>query len=238
MKRNMILIDEDKCNGCGLCISACHEGALQLIDGKARLVSDIYCDGLGACLPACPTGAMQIEEREAAPFDEEAVAERMKQHAAAHPQKAAVPQGCPGMQARVFDKPQTAQPAQPIAAQSELRQWPCQLRLVPVHAPYFDNAHLLIAADCSAFAYANIHQDFIKNKITLIGCPKLDDADYAEKLTQILSAHPIKSLTVLRMEVPCCGGLEHAAKQALINSGQMIPWRVVTISTDGRILED
>lgn len=238
MKRNMILIDEDKCNGCGLCISACHEGALQLIDGKARLVSDVYCDGLGACLPACPTGAMQIEEREAAPFDEVAVAERMKQHAAVHPQTAVVPQGCPGMQARVFEKSQAAQPAQQIAAQSELRQWPCQLRLVPAHAPYFDYANLLIAADCSAFAYANIHQDFIKNKITLIGCPKLDDADYAEKLTQILSSHPIKSLTVLRMEVPCCGGLEHAAKQALIKSGQMIPWRVVTISTDGRILED
>ncbi|TCL33607.1 4Fe-4S binding protein [Anaerospora hongkongensis] len=239
MKRNMILIDEDKCNGCGLCISACHEGALQLIDGKARLVSDIYCDGLGACLPACPTGAMQIVEREAAPFDEEAVAERMKHHAAVHPQTVIPPLGCPGMQARVFDKPQSAaQPVQPTAAQSELRQWPCQLRLVPVHAPYFDNAHLLIAADCTAFAYANIHQDFIKNKITLIGCPKLDDADYSEKLTQILAAHSIKSLTVLRMEVPCCGGLEHAAKQALINSGQMIPWRVVTISTDGRILED
>lgn len=238
MKRNMILIDEDKCNGCGLCISACHEGALQLIEGKARLVSDIYCDGLGACLPACPTGAMQIVEREAAPFDEEAVAERMKQHAAVHPQTVVPLQGCPGMQARVFDKLQAAQPVQQTAAQSELRQWPCQLRLVPVHAPYFDNAHLLIAADCTAFAYANIHQDFIKNKITLIGCPKLDDADYSEKLTQILAAHSIKSLTVLRMEVPCCGGLEHAAKQALINSGQMIPWRVVTISTDGRILED
>ncbi|WP_312563549.1 4Fe-4S binding protein [Anaerospora sp.] len=239
MKRNMILIDEDKCNGCGLCISACHEGALQLIDGKARLVSDIYCDGLGACLPACPTGAMQIEEREAAAFDEEAVAERMKHHAAPLTQPAAPPQGCPGMQARVFtNKPQAAQSSPQIAAQSELRQWPCQLRLVPAHAPYFDNAHLLIAADCSAFAYANIHQDFIKNKITLIGCPKLDDADYTEKLTQILSSHTIKSLTVLRMEVPCCGGLEHAAKQALINSAQMIPWRVVTISTDGRILED
>jgi len=238
MKRNMILIDEDKCNGCGLCISACHEGALQLIDGKARLVSDIYCDGLGACLPACPTGAMQIEERDAAPFDEEAVAERMKQHPATPSQPAAPPQGCPGMQARVFDKPAAIQQSPTLAAQSELRQWPCQLRLVPAHAPYFDNAHLLIAADCSAFAYANIHQEFIKNKITLIGCPKLDDADYAEKLTQILSSHTIKSLTVLRMEVPCCGGLVQAAKQALLNSAQMIPWRVVTISTDGKILED
>ena len=239
MIRKIVKIDEEKCNGCGLCISGCHEGALQLIDGKARLVSDSYCDGLGACLPECPVGAMTIEERDTDAFDEEAVKERMAATAA----PAKVPPlacGCPGTHSRLIEKvvPAEPVPATAAAVQSQLRQWPCQIKLVPANAPYFNNANLLIAADCTAYAYANIHNEFMRNKITLIGCPKLDDADYSEKLTQILAAHSIKSLTVLRMEVPCCGGLEHAAKQALINSGQMIPWRVVTISTDGRILED
>lgn len=239
MKRKIVTIDESKCNGCGLCINACHEGALQLVNGKAKLISDTYCDGLGACLPNCPMNAITIEEREAAAFDEAAVKARMD---AAKPNAVSFG-GCPGSRAHNIERPvhlpANTEIAPPVARPtSELRQWPCQIKLVPVSAPYLKNAHLLIAADCTAYAYANLHQDFMRNKITLIGCPKLDEGDYTEKLTVIFSQHELKSVTVLRMEVPCCGGIVYAVKQALANSGKIIPWQVVTISTDGRILED
>ncbi len=239
MIRNIIKIDEKKCNGCGICISACHEGALQLIDGKAKLVSEAYCDGLGMCLPECPTGAITIEEREAEVFDEEAVKVKMEQKVEEAPKPLAC--GCPGMHAKSIERKELKQEKEVreenIKQQSELRQWPCQIKLVPVNAPYFDRANLLIAADCSAYAYANFHKDFIKNKITIIGCPKLDDGDYAEKLQAILEDNDIKSVTIVRMEVPCCGGLENAAKRALSGCGKMIPWNVVTIGTDGEIVE-
>lgn len=241
MLRKIVKIDENKCNGCGLCTDACHEGALKLVDGKAKLISDSYCDGLGACLPECPTGAITIEEREADAFDESLI----NQHSAASrtvSQPPNLPCGCPGTHAKVIDRGEKAKaaaaPVQPTGVESQLRQWPCQIKLVPVNAPYLDNAHLLIAADCTAYAYANIHSEFMRNKITLIGCPKLDDVNYAEKLTAILKSHEIKSITVLRMEVPCCGGLVNAVKQALGDSGKIIPWNVVTIGTDGRIVED
>ncbi len=229
MLRKIKKIDEEKCNGCGLCAQACHEGAIGMVNGKAKLLREDYCDGLGDCLPACPTGAITFEEREALAYDEEAVKK-------AQAQKATLPCGCPGTNSKsikreVVDTAYT----QPVC--SQLNQWPVQIKLVPVNAPYFDNANLLVAADCTAFAYGNFHNDFIKNKITLIGCPKLDMVEYADKLTQIISTNDIKSVTVVRMEVPCCGGIENAVKQALMNSGKFIPWSVVTISTDGRILE-
>lgn len=233
MKRKIVKINEEKCNGCGLCITGCHEGALQLIDGKAKLISDSYCDGLGACLPACPMDAISIIERDADEFDEEAVNERMK--SSAKPNNTF---SCPGTAAKSLSK-KPAQAAQTkVNIESQLNQWPCQIKLVPVNAPYFDGANLLIAADCTAYAYANFHQEFMKNKITLIGCPKLDAVDYAEKLTDIIKNNNIKSVTVVRMEVPCCGGLEGAAKDALRNSNKMIPWQIVTISTEGEILEN
>ncbi|KUG03010.1 ferredoxin 3 fused to putative domain [hydrocarbon metagenome] len=241
MKRKIVKIDEEKCNGCGLCIDACHEGALQLVDGKARLVSESYCDGLGDCLPECPADAITIEERVALPFDEEAVKKYMDAQKQAAENTLAC--GCPGTDARIItpDPGFINLPASPAlsqpAAGSQLRQWPCQIKLVPVNAPYFDNAHLLIAADCTAYAYPGIHNDYMKNKITLIGCPKLDDVEYADKLTQILSQHELKSITVLRMEVPCCTGLVNSVKKAIKDSGQIIPWSIVTISTDGRVLE-
>lgn len=193
MIRKIIEIQEEKCNGCGLCASACHEGAIGMVDGKARLLREDYCDGLGDCLPQCPTGAITFVEREAAPYDEAGI--------------------------------------------SRLRQWPCQIKLVPVNAPYFHKAKLLIAADCTAYTYADFHRDFMKGKITLIGCPKLDGADYSEKLTKIIKNNDIRSVTILRMEVPCCGGLEMAVKKALQNSGKFLPWQVVTISTEGQILD-
>lgn len=240
MKRKIISIDEAKCNGCGLCVAACAEGALQLIDGKAKLVAETYCDGLGNCLPECPTGAITIEEREAAAFDAAAV---VKHTANQQPQPEKLACGCPGTLAKKIER-KVASPAAPnnvniaSTAGSQLGQWPCQIKLVPVHAPYFDNAHLLVAADCTAFAYANLHQDFMRNKITIIGCPKLDDVDYTAKLTEIMQTHELKSVTVLRMEVPCCSGIANAVKAALQNSGKMIPWQVVTFSTDGRIIDD
>lgn len=249
MKRAIIKIDEDKCNGCGLCISGCHEGALQLVNGKAKLVSESYCDGLGACLPECPTGAMSIEEREADVFDEQAVKERMEKAAQAKskPIHASEPMacGCPGTHAKAIER----KPAHPVQVspagndgayrpESQLRQWPCQIKLVSPAAPYLNDSHLLVAADCTAYAYANIHEDFIKNRITLIGCPKLDSGDYADKLAEILAINNIKSITVLRMQVPCCGGIVQSVKTAMTRSGKMIPWRVVTIATDGSILED
>lgn len=237
MKRKIISINEEKCNGCGLCVDACHEGALQMVNGKAKLVSESYCDGLGDCLPECPTGAITIEEREAEAFDKAAVEKHMAEREAAQEPLAC---GCPSTHAKTFDR--ASAPAAPVVAQpservSELRQWPCQIKLVPVNAPYFDGAKLLIAADCTAFANANVHSQFMKNKITLIGCPKLDAVDYTEKLTEIIKNNDIKSVDVLRMSVPCCGGMEYAVKQALIQSGKMIPWSVTVIDTDGQIIE-
>ena len=250
MKRKIVSIDENRCNGCGLCVSACHEGAIQLIDGKAKLISDSYCDGLGDCLPACPVDAIQIVEREAADYDEAAVAARQaaaKGHAAPAPApapaaaKPPLPCGCPGMLAKAMAPKPAAAPAPdaPAAAPvAQLGNWPVQIKLVNPRAPYLQNAALLVAADCTAFAYADIHRKFMRNKVTLIGCPKLDEGDYAEKLTAILQANEIKSVTVLRMEVPCCGGIASAVQRALQASGKTIPWQVVTISTEGQILED
>lgn len=244
MIRKIIQIDREKCNGCGLCVNACAEGALQLIDGKATLITDSYCDGLGACLPACPTDALKVIERESEAFDEEAVnihLEKEKQEEIQKQQQSnPLPCGCPGTHARAIEhKPHNIKvtKAENLAYESQLRQWPCQIKLVPPNAPYFDGAHLLVAADCTAYAYANIHDKFMKNKITIIGCPKLDDGNYSEKLTQIIKNNDIKSVSVLRMEVPCCGGIENAVKQALINSGKMIPWNVTIIGTDGQIIE-
>ena len=248
MKRKIVSIDEARCNGCGLCVSACHEGAIQLVNGKAKLISDSYCDGLGDCLPACPVDAIRIVEREAADYDEAAVAARMaaakgQAHAAPSPAptKAPLPCGCPGMLAKAMAPKPAAAPAPDAPAGAPVAQlgnWPVQIKLVNPRAPYLQNAALLIAADCTAFAYADIHRKFMRNKVTLIGCPKLDEGDYAEKLTAILQANEIKSVTVLRMEVPCCGGIANAAMRALQASGKMIPWQVVTISTDGAILDD
>ena len=232
MVRKIIHIDENKCNGCGLCAKACHEGAIGMVHGKAKLLRDDYCDGLGDCLPTCPTGAISFVEREAAAYDESAVQENKRKQMQS--QEAALPCSCPGSQARPIERsPVSVMPA----ASSELRQWPVQIKLAPVNAPYFDGAHLLIAADCTAYAYGNFHSEFMRGKITLIGCPKLDTEDYSEKLTEILCRNNIKSVTVIRMEVPCCGGIEHAVVTALQNSGKFLPWQVVTISTDGRILE-
>ncbi len=199
MLRRIIKIDEEKCNGCGACASACHEGAIEMIDGKAKLTREDYCDGLGDCLPACPADAIHFEEREAPAYNEAAVLA--------------------------------------AKAATQLSQWPVQIKLVPTNAPYFDGANLLIAADCTAYAYGNFHQEFIRNHITVIGCPKLDEGDYAEKLTEIIANNDIKSVTIVRMEVPCCGGIEQAAKRALQASGKFIPWRVAIVSTDGRLLD-
>lgn len=198
MIRRIIQIDEKKCNGCGICANACHEGAIGIVNGKATLLRDDYCDGLGDCLPTCPTGAITFVEREAAEFDKAAVLAR---------------------------------------PQSQLGQWPVQIKLAPVHAPYFEGAHILIAADCTAFAYGDFHNRFIRGRIVLVGCPKLDEGDYSQKLTDIFKQNDIKSLTIVRMEVPCCGGIEHAAVTALKNSGRFIPWQVVTISINGQILD-
>lgn len=242
MIRRIIQIDEEKCNGCGACAAACHEGAIGMVNGKARLMRDDYCDGLGDCLPACPTGAITFTEREAAAYDEAAVLAAKKEKTAQPAAKAEHSHagGCPGHQLRRFAE-QDAGTA-PVSAVghpvSRLGQWPCQIRLVPVNAPYFDGAKLLIAADCTAYAYAGLHEEFMRGRITLIGCPKLDDADYTEKLTAILSENDIRSLTVVRMEVPCCGGLEQAAKNALRASGKFIPWQVVTVSVDGKLIAE
>lgn len=234
MIRQIIRIDEDKCNGCGLCVTACHEGAMGMVNGKAKLLRDDYCDGLGNCLPACPTNAISFEEREAAAYDEEAVKMNTENK---HPEELAC--GCPGSQSKTLERNviNETNTDTPAPVQTQLNQWPVQIKLAPPNAPYFNNAGLLIAADCSAYAYGNFHGEFMKNKITLIGCPKLDEGDYSEKLTAILKMNNIKSLTVVRMEVPCCGGIENAVKTALQNSGKLIPWQVITISTDGRILE-
>lgn len=292
MIRRIIHIDEEKCNGCGLCAGACHEGAIGMVNGKAKLLRDDYCDGLGDCLPACPAGAIAFIEREAAAYDEAAVLEHKRNQEenkenkdgqrendgktadgekkgmkgeGAKLEDSGVPRpaafGCPGSRMREFGREMERRAVSGCSAagenvagenaagafsaggnaacvpESELRQWPVQIKLVPVNAPYFDNAKLLVAADCTAYAYGNFHRDFMRGKVTLIGCPKLDACDYTEKLAMILSQNNIRSLTIVRMEVPCCKGIEHAAVNALKSSGKFIPWQVVTLSLDGRILE-
>lgn len=243
MKRRIIEIDTEKCNGCGACAAACHEGAIAMVDGRAKLMRDDYCDGLGDCLPSCPANAITFTEREAAEYNQEAVlrAKALKEElphtgcpgSAAH----TISHSCPGSAFKVLT-PSTAAPAAAMTGTvSELSTWPVQIQLAPVNAPYFDGAKLLIAADCTAYARSDFHARFIRGHVTLIGCPKLDDADYADKLTEILANNDIKSVTVVRMEVPCCGGIEYAVKTALQRSGKMIPWQVVTLSTDGEILD-
>lgn len=240
MKRKIIEIDQKKCNGCGACADACHEGAISMVNGKAKLMRDDYCDGLGDCLPACPTGAITFVEREAAAYDEKAVMENKKKKMQEKMKKegASLPCGCPGSRSvRIEHKECTDASNSFVKPVSRLSQWPVQIKLVPVDAPYFDGAKLLIAADCTAYAYAAFHEQFIKGHITLVGCPKLDGVDYSEKLTEIIRHNDIKSVTVVKMEVPCCGGLEHSVRNALQQSGKFIPWQVVTISTDGKILD-
>ena len=231
MIRKIIKIDETACNGCGLCAAACHEGAIAMVNGKAKLIREDYCDGLGDCLPACPTGAISFEEREAPAYDHQAVL------AAKNAKVQGSPCGCPGTQAKQITRDiKTDHPHAPVS--SELRQWPVQIKLIPTVAPYLQNADLLIAADCTAYAYGDFHQDFIRGHITLIGCPKLDEGDYSEKLTEVFRNNAIRSVTVTRMEVPCCGGIERAVRTALQNSGKDIPLQVVTIATDGALLSE
>lgn len=252
MVRKIVHIDEEKCTGCGLCANACHEGAIEMRDGKAHLIRDDYCDGFGDCLPECPAGAITITEREAAAYDRKAVEANMKEHNSDEMQTQ-----CPGSRVRIMgdrhagERAETqeqrlsgvqsgnsAQTRREADVQSELQTWPVQLKLVPAVAPFFDNAKLLIAADCTAYAYARFHEDFIRNHVVLIGCPKLDRIEYTDKIQAIIERNNIKSIEIVRMEVPCCGGLEYAATEALKNSGKFLPWRVVTIGIDGRILED
>ncbi|MGI6203206.1 MAG: ATP-binding protein [Eubacteriales bacterium] len=237
MTKKRIKIDEELCVGCGLCVDACQESVIELVDGKAKVMREDYCDGLGNCLPVCPVGAISFEETELedtapAPENDTAAQDKAKQA------EGALPCGCPGTHLRKIERRSRESDA-PAAAEmpSMLSQWPIQIKLVPVNAPYFDGANLLVAADCTAFAYGDFHRKFIRRHVTLIGCPKLDDVDYTEKLTEIISRNNIKSVTVVRMEVPCCGGIEHAVKRALAASGKLIPWQIVTISTDGEILE-
>ena len=233
MLRKIIKIDEEKCNGCGACAAACHEGAIEMINGKAKLTREDYCDGLGDCLPACPTDAISFEEREAPAYNEAAVLAAKAAKDAAKP----LPCGCPGTAVKAIKRTESNCDIPSAPINSQLSQWPVQIKLLPIKAPYYEGANLLIAADCTAYAYGNFHNEFIRNHVTLVGCPKLDEGDYAEKLTAIIANNNIKSVTIVRMEVPCCGGLENAAKRALQASGKFIPWNVVTISTDGRILD-
>ena len=241
--RTIIQIDEDKCNGCGICVNACHENAIGIIDGKASLLRDDYCDGLGNCLPACPTGAITFVEREALPYDEAAVQANMKNQSEDAPHQSYTSgHVCPGSASRALNQDNktaddTGVHIHSHTIVSRLSQWPVQIKLVPITAPYYDGANLLIAADCAAYAYGNFHNDFMKNRITLIGCPKLDGVDYTEKLTEIIRQNNIKSLTIVRMVVPCCGGLEIAAKNALQKSGKFLPWQVITIDLNGNVIE-
>lgn len=232
MIRKIIQIDEMKCNGCGICVTACHEGAIGMVNGKAKLLRDDYCDGLGDCLPVCPVEAISFIEREAAAYDEEAVLENQRQAASNERNRAAG--GCPGSQARQIPR-QSAEP-DALKVASALRQWPVQIQLAPIHAPYFQSANLLVAADCAAYACADFHQAYMRNRITLIGCPKLDSVDYSEKLTAILRENDIQSVMVVRMEVPCCGGIEQAVKRSCAQSGKALTLEVVTISIDGKSL--
>ena len=239
MIRKIIRIDKEKCNGCGVCADACHEGAIDIINGKAELVREHFCDGLGDCLPECPTGAISFEEREAPEYDEEAVKEAQKKIFAKN-QAMTAHAGCPGSKSMQIQRKEASETETTSSTQnqvSKLQSWPVQIKLAPVNAPYFNGAKLLIAADCTAYAYAGFHQDFIRNKVTLIGCPKLDQVDYSEKLTAIIQNNDIQSVTIVRMEVPCCGGLEMATRKALQNSGKFIPWQVITIGIDGNIIE-
>ena len=232
MRRRIIEIDEKKCNGCGLCASACHEGAIGMVNGKAKLLHEHYCDGLGDCLPACPVNAIRFVEREAPAYDEAAVQAAKAAKGQAHAG------GCPGSRMRTMqDRPAAACP-DAAQAPSRLRQWPVQIRLVPVRAPYFDGADLLIAADCTAYACGGFHERFMKDRVTLIGCPKLDSVQYAEKLTEIFARNDLRSVTLTRMEVPCCGGMEFAIRMALEQSGKQIPFRTVVLSIEGEVLED
>ena len=233
MIRTIIHIDEEKCNGCGACAAACHEGAIAMVDGKARLLRDDYCDGLGNCLPACPTGAITFTEREAAPYDEAAV----EAHKARENGRQPLPCGCPGSQSQVLHAPLSEAPAG-AERRSELRQWPVQIQLAPVNAPYFHGASLLIAADCTAYACGDFHSRFMRGKVTLVGCPKLDDVDYTDKLTEIIQTNDIRNVTVVRMEVPCCGGMEQAVRTALQRSGKFLPWQVITLRRDGAVLDE
>ena len=262
MIRKIIKINEEKCSGCGACAHACHEGAIEMVGGKAKLTRESFCDGLGDCLPECPTGAITFEEREAPEYDEAAVLAAKEKagghshgechghgHGFGHSHGSGHGRGdrhghgdghghmgCPGAQMRQMKRECPQEGEKHSHAESQLGQWPCQIKLVPMNAPYFDGADLLIAADCTAYAYANFHMDYMRGRITLIGCPKLDSVDYSEKLTGIIQLNNIRSVTVLRMEVPCCGGLEAAARAAVRDSGKTVPLQVVTVSIDGHII--
>ena len=234
MIREIIKINRKKCNGCGICVDACHEGAIGMVNGKAKLLRDDYCDGLGDCLPVCPTGAITFEERIAAPYNQATVDSRMAKSAKTTPSVS----GCLGSDTRTIKRNPKPIATTPSHTDSQLMQWPVQIKLINVNAPYFDGASLLVAADCTAYAYGDFHGSFMKNKITIIGCPKLDEGDYSEKLTQILSQNDIRSITIVRMQVPCCAGIENAVFTALMNIEKMIPWQIITISPDGEVIQD